>query len=137
MDFVISILISKDGKDLATVTEHFSATSLDGASDFQVSGQLSGLTGGKGHLELVWPHPGPAEAGVYTCDIEALNNRGTSFVFTQTLSVHEDEVSIQDLVIHLQKAELDKQNKTIQQMNSTIDKQSKTLENQTKTLDNQ
>jgi len=140
MAFITSILISKEGKDLATITEHFPATSLDGASGFQVSGQLSGLTGVKGHLELVWPHPGPAEAGVYTCDIDALNNHGRSFVFTKTLSVSEEEVSIQDLVTHLQKAEqnlqntIDNQAQTIQQMNSTIYNQAKTLGNQAKTI---
>jgi len=150
MAFITSILISKEGKDLATITEHFPATSLDGASGFQVSGQLSGLTGVKGHLELVWPHPGPAEAGVYTCDIDALNNHGRSFVFTKTLSVSEEEVSIQDLVTHLQKAEQNLQNtidiqaktidhleNTIQQMNSTIDKQAQTIQQMNSTTDNQ
>jgi len=129
MAFVTSILISRDGKDLATITEHFAATSLDGASGFQVSGQLSGLTGGKGHLQLVWTHPGVAEAGNYRCDIDALTNRGRSFDFTKTLSVSEEEVSVQDLVIHLQKLELEKQN-----MLKTMDNQSKTLDNQNKEI---
>jgi len=146
MDFVTSIIISKDGKDLATITEHVPATSLDGASGFQVYGQLSGLTGGKGYLQLVWTHPGPAEAGNYRCDIDALTNRGRSFDFTKTLSVSEEEVTMQDLVTHLQKAELDKLNlhKTIDNQNKEIAtllqsdvKMQTTIDNQTKTIDNQ
>ena len=57
-----SITISKEGKNIASIVKTFQATSLDGASGFQVSGQLAGLTGGKGQLELVWSHPGSAEA---------------------------------------------------------------------------
>ena len=100
----------------------------------------------KGQLELVWPHPGPAEAADYRCDVTALTNHGRSFVFTQTLSVSEEEVSMQDLVTHLQKAELDKQNlqktldsqtKTFQVMNSTVENQAKTIQQMNYTIDNQ
>lgn len=108
VDFVTSMVISRDGVDLATITEHIPAKALGNFTGLQVSGSLSGQAGVKGYLEVRWRHPSALQAGNFRCDADTVNGQGHSFDFSQTLEVMDEEISFTDLVQHVLQMEQDK-----------------------------
>jgi len=136
--FVTNILISRDGVDLVSISDHFGVRQL--TSDVIVTGQLSGGQGVGGELQITWPHPTLAEAGNYRCDVTALSAQAHSVIFSQTINIAEAEVTMSDLVSEFHRLKLEKENmeKTIDQLNKTlvnsIDQLNRTDQSQTHSI---
>ena len=125
--YVTSMVISRNGQDLVTISEHFPLKQL--TPDVIASGHVTGGQEERGMLQLTWPHPSQAEVGVYQCDVETLSVTGHGVKFSQTLNIAEAEVSINDLVTKMHQMEIEKEN-----MQLTIADQTKTIADQGKTI---
>jgi len=126
--FVTNILISRDGVDLVSISDHFGVRQL--TSDVIVTGQLSGGQGVGGELQITWPHPTLAEAGNYRCDVTALSAQAHSVVFSQTINIAEAEVTMNDLVSEFRRLKVEKENleKTVNELNNDNQAMNKTIE---------
>ena len=62
---VTSIIVMKDGQDVASVSHFLSPHVMDNTSNIRVSGSVSKATGGNGYLELTINNPTPGE---YLCE---------------------------------------------------------------------
>jgi len=123
VDFVTSLVISRDGQDLASVSEHVSAKPMVSSPDFTVTGSMSTQPGERGFLQLTWRHPTGSQTGTFRCDISAVSRSGHSFDFSTSLQVDQGEdVTFQDLVEKLLKMEKEKDNMadTINTLTSNI-----------------
>jgi len=120
VQFVTSIVLSRNGQDIATISEHFPVKQL--IPDVEVTGNLKAGQGERGMLQLTWPFPSQAEAGDYKCDVIALSAQGQTVIFSETLKVAQAEVSFSDLVSKVHQLELEKE-----KMQVTIADQSNTI----------
>jgi len=120
MKFVMTMVITRNGVDLATISEHFPVKPL--VPEVTVTGHLTNGQAERGKLQMTWPHPSQAEAGNYQCVIDTLSPEGHSIIFSQTLNIAEAEVSISDLSSKMHKLELEKE-----QMQLTIADQAKVI----------
>ena len=107
MPFVTSMVISRDGLDLATVSDHFPISQL--APGFTVTGHLTSEAGERGSLQLTFALPTQADAGTYRCDVTTLSGQGHTVMFRQSVEGMKEEVSINDLVKKLITIEMEKE----------------------------
>ena len=135
MPVVTSIVIYRNGVDLASISEHFPLRQF--VPDAKVSGHLSSSHGTRAALVITWPHPSDSEVANYTCDVTSMNAQGHTFVFSQTTTVSEAQVSISDIVRQLHQLTLEKeqmqkmiadQASVIQELNVTDHKMESSLQ---------
>jgi len=138
MPFVTSIIISRNGVDLASISDHFPARPH--ISDVTVSGHLFSGQGERGLLQITWTHPTQEAAGNYLCDVSTLSAQGHVIAFSQTVNVAEAGVTMGDLVreFHQLKVEKELMQKTIDDqagiihdMNNTNIAMNKAIDDQT------
>ena len=92
--FVTSIVISKDGVDVATLSVHFPAKSLVDTTDVHVNGSLSGQRREtKGHLEVTFDHPTVNQVGTYRCEVNGIDSQGHTYHFSKTVEIVEEEIT--------------------------------------------
>ena len=115
VDFITSIVVSRDGVDIAAVSVHVPARSLVTSPDLEVKGQLTDQPGERGFLEMTWKQPTSLQSGKYRCVVDSIDMVGHSFDFSGTLDIDEEEVSVGDLVMYVQDGERERR-----RMNSTI-----------------
>jgi len=127
--FVTSILISRDGVDVASISDHFGVRQL--VKDVMVTGQLTGVHGVGGELQITWPHPTPSEAGEYRCDVDTFSAQAHSIIFSQTINIAEAEVSMSELVneVHRLKLEKEQMEKTMTNTFNKLDLTDQTFTN--------
>jgi len=127
MPFVTSIIISRNGVDLASISDHFPARPH--ISDVTVSGHLFSGQGERGLLQITWTHPTQEAAGNYLCDVSTLSAQGHVIAFSQTVNVAEAEVTMSDLVreFHQLKAEKELMETTISRLTDDKEKMNKTI----------
>jgi len=128
VQFVTSILVTRNGVDIASLSEHFGVKQL--SPDVIVTGHLTAGRGERGMLQITWSHPTQAEAGIYTCDVITLSAQAHGVTFSQTINITEAEVTMNDLVseFHRMKLEKEKMEKTISELKNDNSAMNKTIE---------
>jgi len=129
VSFVHSLIISKDGAEIATVTDHMTATATNKTPDINVTGHIPGSGAEKGFLEMTWKYPGPDQSGNYQCTVLGTDQLGHIQTFTETVEVTDDSVSMNDVIGYIQQLQLtnDLQKTTNDLCTSTIANQSKVI----------
>jgi hypothetical protein len=94
----MSLVITRNNDHIAIVTSASQATALADLSSIKVSGNLSGTAGLQGYLEIEWEYPTELQAGVYTCEANALTSFGHSKVFTEDLTINFTQPTLIDAV---------------------------------------
>jgi len=122
VDEVTSILIMRNGQDVAAVSHKHPAAILDGIA-VAVNGEVKGEPGERGHLTVSLVNPGHNESGEYVCEINAVTWTGHSVKFTQTLEVTLVTPTVTDLVHYVRN-----QQNMIQNQQSTIQNQQNTIQ---------
>jgi len=125
VSFVHSLIITKGGADIATVTDHMTATALDQTLNINVTGHILGSGAEKGFLEVTWKSPGPDQSGNYQCTVSGTDQFGHLQTFTETVEVTDDSVSMNDVVDYIQQLKL-----TNDLYKTTIDLHTSTIANQ-------
>jgi len=127
--YVTSLIIKKDGADIATINEHFPAKSLTNSANLKVSGSLSGTTGEKGFLELSWHRPDLHQVGDYTCEVTSLMTSGSTVKFTATVAVDRDELGLDDIINHVSALQIHEETnrKLIEDLQNKVDNQQATI----------
>merc|ERR1719239_369041 len=85
VQLVTSISISRDGVDLATISQHSPMKQM--APGAIVTGHLTTGQAERAKLEITWPHPSQDEAGQYKCHIITFSAQGHADVFSQSLEI--------------------------------------------------
>jgi len=128
VDEVTSILIMRNGQDVAAVSHKHPAAILDGIA-VAVNGEVKGEPGERGHLTVSLVNPGHNESGEYVCEINAITWTGHSVKFTQTLEVTLVTPTVEDLVHYVRN-----QQNMIQNQQSTINNQQSTIQSLTSSV---
>ena len=141
-----SLTISRDGQQVATVSSFTSAfvESDEDKPNLRVTGDVSGTTKGElGYLDLVWSFPTDVQTGSYECKAFAFTKLGHGVTFSQSLTVGETTVAIDDVIRELQslKKVVYEQNVTLvdqrETMQSTIDQHQAEIESLNKVVNEQ
>jgi len=109
--FVTSVVVARDGLDIASVSEHVAARGLADAGSLSVEGKITNTVGERGFLELTWEDPGMTQLGNYTCVVAGVDDVGHNVVYTTYSFVAQADLSIMDLIpyIHAQQVKARKQ----------------------------
>jgi len=104
MQFILSVMVTKDGQDVASVSEHVPARVLwNNSANVKVAGDLSGT---HGYLEVSLQYPDRSQTGQYRCDVTGIDAAGHSDVINSSVTLDEGEVTLDDLVDHLHTLEI-------------------------------
>jgi len=123
MQFILSVMVTKDGQDVASVSEHVPARVLwNNSANVKVAGDLSGT---HGYLEVSLQYPDRSQTGQYRCDVTGIDAAGHSDVINSSVTLNEGEVTLDDLVDRLHDHELQ-----IRQKDLTIEALKSNNENQ-------
>jgi len=117
IEYVTSMVISKNGADVATLTEHIPAKAFSNYSDVTVTGSLARSQGEKGFLQVDVHFPRQQESGEYMCEVTGVDDKGHSYDFTQSLEVTTQDITLDDVVQNL--VSLKKENHLLKEMLNT------------------
>jgi len=126
---VLSILVTRDGRDVASVSAQVAAYPMEDLGILQVSGDVANTPGDRAFLELWWTYPGSDQSGEYVCEVTTVDSAGHTTVLSRSLGVDAIKPSLTDLVSHVQDlqiltqqqaAAMQAMNDVIKDMNSTI-----------------
>jgi len=106
---VSSIIISREGKDIAAISQGSAARLLVNDTNIQVSGDLTGGSGEKGYLELTWTYPEGDQVGDFTCEANAANDIGRNIVYSASKNIPAKDPTVMDLVKQIHDMQLDKE----------------------------
>jgi len=136
VSFVHSLIITKDGADIATVTDHMTATALDQTPDINVTGHIPGSGAEKAFLEVTWKYPGPDQSGNYQCTVAGTDQLGHFKNFKQTVEITDNDVSMNDVIQYIQqlKQTNDLQAATIVSIKQTNDIYKTTIDQHSATI---
>merc|ERR1719239_1676018 len=95
--YITSILITQNGADVATISEHIPVQLLNNATNLKATGEIKSDQSHAGFLQLDWLYPTDSDAGEYKCDVTAVNDKGHSFTFSATLKVSNTQFTVNDL----------------------------------------
>ena len=98
VSFVHTLVISKAGVELATVSERVGPNVFDNTKGVQVTGQVPGTGLENGYLSVSWKFPDARQGGAYKCVIRGIDQQGHVMTFSQSINVAENKLSINDLV---------------------------------------
>jgi len=104
VQFVTSIVVLKDGQEVASITPFSPARALqvNGSWDqMNVTGAMQGQAGERGWLTLSWFYPDAAEAGNYTCEVNGINDVGHNLKYTASLSMSVRNPDMNDIIEHV------------------------------------
>jgi len=144
VSFVHSLVITKDGADIATVTEHGGAMAFDKTTNINVTGHIPGSGAEKGFLEVTWKHPGADQSGNYQCTVLGTDQFGHFQTFKETVEVTDDSVSMNDVIDYIQQLKLtndllkttnDLQAAAIASLNQSVDTYTSTIESLNQSVD--
>jgi len=129
---VTSILITRDGADLASITPYTSAQTMADTTNMKVSGDVNGNLVTKGYLTLAWTYVTDKEIGEFTCEVNAVSSTGHNIAFSRSLEVVVRNASTEDMKIFMNHLE-SRLTKQENDMNATIQR----LEAEVRTKDKQ
>ena len=129
-----SLVVTKNGQDIASVNSVHDAYVMDGSVNVQVSGSVRGNSGRTGYLQLVISHPKADQTGEYSCEANAISSNGHGVIFATTLEVLSKPPTLADLVSVV--GELSEENAKLKQQNENLSNQVETLENSLAVLKN-
>jgi len=104
--FITSILVLRDGKDIATISEHVTARAQSDLGNLQVKGQIYNLPTERGYLELTWDYPTSSQAGSYECQVDSINSAGHHVVYSTSLELEAKQPTLDDVVSHVHALQL-------------------------------
>jgi len=104
--YVMSILVTRNGADVASITTHIPARAMADVANVHVTGSIGNAPGDRGYIELTWRYPTSAQAGTYGCNITGLNDAGHTILFTKTVELEAISPTIDDLVRQIHKMQL-------------------------------
>ena len=121
MKFPASIVITRNGTDVASISTHTPVTSFEKSTDVQVSGQISHTGPKHVYLQVNWTYPGPDQQGTYTCTITGFDVRGHPVTASKSIDVSDTEITLRDLYNYIHDIQLKSHyTDTISNMNATI-----------------
>jgi len=132
---VSSMVIMKDGHDMASVSSSVPAHVMDGSTNVQVLGSVLGNSGENGFLQLNIAAPSVNETGEYICEVNAVSQSGHIVTFSSSLEVEAVQPTVADLVAYVQElqktvAELKSKDQTVVAFNARLDKTTSYTTNQ-------
>lgn len=102
--YVTSILVLRNGKEIATITPFSPATALQ-ANDYwdrlNVTGSIPGQAGEQGRLTLTWLYPDDLEAGNYSCEVNGINAIGHNVMLSAELVMGVRHPDMSDIIQHV------------------------------------
>jgi len=101
--YVTSVVILRDGKDVASITPFTPATAILDKASLNVTGAISTSSG---YLELTWPLPGQEQGGNYTCEVNGIVGAGHNEVLTKSLVMPVEAPSLSQLTSHIHDQEV-------------------------------
>jgi len=101
LKYVTSIVVSRDGSDVASMTEHISATALADVTNAHVTGSIHNTPGDRGHIEITWTYPTADKSGSYTCDVTAVDDVGHTVSLSSVVEVGMTSPTTEDLVNYI------------------------------------
>lgn len=109
VSFVTSIVLMRNNVEtIASVTQLDPVQWPSSISNLVVKGNVSRAEQGvKGYLELMWDYPNSANAGNYTCEINAISSDGHNVVFSKSLEIKQSTATPNDVINNV--ADLHKQ----------------------------
>jgi len=118
---VTSLVVTLEGKDVAMVSLTTPAQVVDGSTNVQVSGGLSGNSG-SGFIQLTITDPTVDQTGEFVCEGSGVSTTGHGVKLSSAIEVTNSEASITDLVAFVR--DLSKENgdlkKTVALMSSKM-----------------
>ena len=136
VSFVHSLIMTKDGVDVASVTEHTAATVVNKTPDITVTGHIPGTGADKAVLEVSWKYPGPDQSGNYQCTVLGTDQFGHFQTFKQSVEISDADVTMNDVIgfIHQLKLTNDLYKTDIASLKQSNDLQAATIANQSKCI---
>merc|ERR1712110_34162 len=107
VQFVTSLVVSRDGQDVATVSDYVPVKALADQGKLVVTGGISKQPGERGYLSLTWSEPTTDQAGNYSCTVSGIDDQGHAVTYTTSTNVQVGEISLNDLLEHVHKLEMD------------------------------
>jgi len=98
---VSSVVIMKNGQDVASVSHAMGAHVMDGSTNTQVTGSVTAGSEGKGYLQLTIQNPTVNQTGEYTCESMAVSKTGHGVTFSTSLEVSSSAPTVADLVTYI------------------------------------
>jgi len=147
--YITSILITQNGADVATISEHIPVQLLNNATNLKATGEIKTDQSHAGFLQLDWLYPTDSDAGEYKCDVTAVNKKGHSFTFSTTLEVSNADLTMNDLSsevsklkqtmdgVQVEKATMQGQIQTLQGEKTALQGQVKSLQGDRTTMQGQ
>ena len=100
MSTLTSLVITKNGHDVAMVSSVSPAHVTDGSTNVQVSGSVSGNSG-SGFIQLTITQPTVDQTGEFVCEASGLSAAGHVVTVSSTVEITNCEPSIADLVAYV------------------------------------
>ena len=104
--FVSSLVVLRDGTDIASLSEHVPATAFADLDNMVVNGSIPGTSGELALLTLRWDHPKLNQQGNYTCQVTGYDQIGHAVLFFGSASVEMVAPTTDDLVYQIYTQEL-------------------------------
>lgn len=111
-----SIVLMRNGVDIASMTQVFPARALNTSSKLQVTGDLN-----QRFIEITVDYPSDSMSGEYFCEINAVNDVGHAVVFTKSLEIGAQKPTFDDLIDEIRKLRIEKESEK-QLINQRIDR---------------
>jgi len=100
---VSSLVISKNGVRVASITQRTPARALTQTPGLTVTGQIPGTGAEKGFLEVSFKYPGPDQSGRYQCTV---TGTGRAQTFTQNLAISDVSTSQSDVISYIRQLQI-------------------------------
>ena len=114
-----SVILMKNGLDLASVNTAQDAHVMAAASNVQVSGSVAGTSGRTGYLEMTISDPMVNQTGEFVCEANAMADTGHSVRFSTSIEVLSSAPSMTDVIAFV---------KELSQKNQLLESKVKDLE---------
>jgi len=105
MTEVSSLIIMRNGKDLASISHKSPAHLINSSSNLQVSGVVQSGGVEEGYLDLTIHQPTQSDLGELTCEINAVAQTGHSQVFSTSVEVNARPPTLADMVSYVKQLE--------------------------------
>ena len=118
---VTTIVLMRDGGDIASISRSQVAKVMDGSTNSQVSGSVAGRSGDQAYLEMTLHNPLSSQLGEFVCEINAVITVHT-VTFSTSVEVTAETPSISDMILTIHDLKTNEKllKDTIARLNNTI-----------------
>jgi len=95
---LVSLVVLRNGQDLATVSQFAAAHALLDVNTAQVIGEIAGATGERGFLEVTILSPGEDQSGNYSCEANGIDQGGHNIVFSKHFEIGYKNPDVTDII---------------------------------------